>query len=196
MDFSGIKANLEKKGYQVSCFATKEEAAAYLNGAIDGVTVASGGSMTVKALGLADMLRTHNDFKWHWEGDDRMAVLSTDVYLSSVNGMAKTGEIVNIDGMGNRIASTVFGHKKLYFIVGKNKIADDLDGAIWRARNIASPLNAKRFNVKTPCVAYGGGKCFDCKSPERICKALMVFWERPNGIPDTEVVLIDEDLGY
>ena len=110
MDFSGIKANLEKKGYQVSCFATKEEAAAYLNGAIDGVTVASGGSMTVKALGLADMLRTHNDFKWHWEGDDRMAVLSTDVYLSSVNGMAKTGEIVNIDGMGNRIASTVFGH--------------------------------------------------------------------------------------
>ena len=184
MDFSGIKANLEKKGYQVSCFATKEEAAAYLNGAIDGVTVASGGSMTVKELGLADMLRTHNDFKWHWEGDDRMAVLSTDVYLSSVNGM------------GNRIASTVFGHKKLYFIVGKNKIADDLDGAIWRARNIAAPLNAKRFNVKTPCVAHGGGKCFDCKSPERICKALMVFWERPNGIPDTEVVLIDEDLGY
>ena len=196
MDFSGIKANLEKKGYQVSCFATKEEAAAYLNGAIDGVTVASGGSMTVKELGLADMLRTHNDFKWHWEGDDRMAVLSTDVYLSSVNGMAKTGEIVNIDGMGNRIASTVFGHKKLYFIVGKNKIADDLDGAIWRARNIASPLNAKRLNVKTPCAAHGGGKCFDCKSPERICKALMVFWERPNGIPDTEVVLIDEDLGY
>ena len=196
MDFSGIKANLEKKGYQVSCFATKEEAAAYLNGAIDGVTVASGGSMTVKELGLADMLRTHNDFKWHWEGDDRMAVLSTDVYLSSVNGIAKTGEIVNIDGMGNRIASTVFGHKKLYFIVGKNKIADDLDGAIWRARNIASPLNAKRLNVKTPCAAHGGGKCFDCKSPERICKALMVFWERPNGIPDTEVVLIDEDLGY
>ena len=85
---------------------------------------------------------------------------------------------------------------KLYFIVGKNKIADDLDGAIWRARNIAAPLNAKRFNVKTPCVAHGGGKCFDCKSPERICKALMVFWERPNGIPDTEVVLINEDLGY
>ncbi len=196
MDFSGIKANLEKKGYQVSCFATKEEAAAYLNGAIDGVTVASGGSMTVKELGLADMLRTHNDFKWHWEGDDRMAVLSTDVYLSSVNGMAKTGEIVNIDGMGNRIASTVFGHKKLYFIVGKNKIADDLDGAIWRARNIAAPLNAKRFNVKTPCVAHGGGKCFDCKSPERICKAMLITWERPNGIPDTEVVLIDEDLGY
>ena len=142
------------------------------------------------------MLRTHNDFKWHWDGNDRMEAIATDVYLSSVNGIAKTGEIVNIDGNGNRIASTVFGHKKLYLIVGKNKIADDLDGAIWRARNIASPLNAKRLNVKTPCAAHGGGKCFDCKSPERICKAMRITWERPNGIPDTEVVLIDEDLGY
>ena len=196
MDFSELKANLEKKGYKVSCFAAKEEAAAYLNANIDGVTVASGGSITVKELGLADMLRTHNDFKWHWDGNDRMEAIATDVYLSSVNGIAKTGEIVNIDGNGNRIASTVFGHKKLYLIVGKNKIADDLDGAIWRARNIASPLNAKRLNVKTPCAAHGGGKCFDCKSPERICKAMLITWERPNGIPDTEVVLIDEDLGY
>ena len=196
MDFSELKANLEKKGYKVSCFAAKEEAAAYLNANIDGVTVASGGSITVKELGLADMLRTHNDFKWHWDGNDRMEAMATDVYLSSVNGIAKTGEIVNIDGNGNRIASTVFGHKKLYLIVGKNKIADDLDGAIWRARNIAAPLNAKRFGVKTPCVAHGGGKCFDCKSPERICKAMLITWERPNGIPDTEVVLIDEDLGY
>ena len=95
-----------------------------------------------------------------------------------------------------RLASTLFGHKKLYFIVGKNKIAKDLDGAIWRARNVASPKNAMRFAVKTPCVASGGEKCFDCKSPERICKALLVFWERPNGIKDTEVVLIDEELGY
>ncbi|MBR5642344.1 MAG: lactate utilization protein [Firmicutes bacterium] len=196
MDFEVLTKNLEKKGYKVSCFATKEEAAAYLNKEIDGMTVSSGGSMTVKELGLADMLRTHNDFKWHWEGDDRMDVLATDVYLSSVNGIAETGEIVNIDGMGNRLAGTLFGHKKLYFIVGKNKIAKDLDGAIRRARNIAAPKNAMRFNVKTPCVASGGEKCFDCKSPERICKALLVFWERPNGIKDTEVVLIDEDLGY
>ena len=119
MDFEVLTKNLEKKGYKVSCFATKEEAAAYLNKEIDGMTVSSGGSMTVKELGLADMLRTHNDFKWHWEGDDRMDVLATDVYLSSVNGMAETGEIVNIDGMGNRLAGTLFGHKKLYFIVGR-----------------------------------------------------------------------------
>ena len=110
--------------------------------------------------------------------------------------MAKTGEIVNIDGMGNRIASTVFGHKKLYFIVGKNKIADDLDGAIWRARNIAAPLNAKRFNVKTPCVAHGGGKCFDCKSPERICNGMVITMGKMSGVGEMEVVLIGEELGY
>ena len=196
MDFDIIKSNLEKKGYKVSCFAAKEEAAAYLNAQIDGVSVACGGSMTVKEMGLSDMLRTHNDFIWHWEGGDRAQAAVADVYLSSVNGIAETGEIVNIDGMGNRLASTLFGHKKLYFIVGKNKIAKDLDGAIWRARNVASPKNAMRFAVKTPCVASGGEKCFDCQSPERICKALLVFWERPNGIKDTEVVLIDEELGY
>ena len=196
MEFDILTKNLEKKGYAVSCFKTKEEAAAYLNTQIDGVSVAAGGSMTVKELGLGDMLRSHNDFVWHWDGSDRMEAIATDVYISSVNGIAESGEIVNIDGTGNRLASTLFGHKKLYLIVGKNKIAKDLDGAVWRARNIASPKNAMRFGVKTPCVAYGGGKCFDCKSPERICKALLVLWERPNGIPDTEVVLIDEELGY
>ena len=196
MDFDFIKTNLEKKGYKVSCFETKEDAAAYLNGQIDGVTVGIGGSMTVKELGLLDMLRPHNDVRWHWEGNDRMEALATDVYLSSVNGISERGEIVNIDGVGNRLAGTLYGHKKLYFIVGKNKIADDLDGAIWRARNVAAPKNAIRFNVKTPCVASGGAKCFDCRSPERICKALLVLWDRPDGIPDTEVVLIDEELGY
>ncbi len=196
MDFEFITMNLERKGYKVSCFETKEEAAAYLNGQIDGVTVGIGGSMTVKEMGLLDMLRPHNDVRWHWEGDDRMSAHATDVYLSSVNGIAETGEIVNIDGLGNRLAGTLFGHKKVYLIVGKNKIADDLEGAMWRARNVASPKNAIRFNVKTPCVASGGAKCFDCRSPERICKALLVFWERPDGIPDTEVVLINEDLGY
>lgn len=196
MEFDILAKNLEKKGYKVSCFAKKEEAAAYLNAQIDGVRVASGGSMTVRELGLFERLRTHNEFIWHWEGGDRMDARTADVYLSSVNGIAESGEIVNIDGTGNRLSSMLYGHKKLYLIVGKNKIADDLDGAIWRARNIAAPKNAIRFGVKTPCVASGGAKCFDCKSPERICKALLVLWERPNGIPDTEVVLIDEDLGY
>ena len=193
---SNIKTNLEKKGYVVSEFATAKEAAEYLNGKIDGKTVAIGGSMTAKEMGLDEALKTHNDLRWHWLGNSREEAMAADVYISSVNGIAETGEIVNIDGTGNRLASTLFGHKELYLIVGKNKIAEDLNGAIERARNIASPKNACRFGVKTPCVASGGEKCFDCKSPERICKALLVFWEKPNGIPYQEVVLIDEELGY
>ena len=196
MEFDALKDNLEKKGYKVSCFKTKEEAVAYLNREIDGKTVGIGGSMTVKEMGLYETLRAHNEVFCHSEGDERMQAHATDVYLSSVNGIARSGEIVNIDGTGNRLAGTLYGHQKLYLITGRNKIADDLDAAIWRARNVASPKNAMRFGVKTPCVASGGERCFDCNSPERICKALLVLWERPNGIRDTEVVLIDEDLGY
>ena len=116
------------------------------------------------------------------------------VYLTSVNGAAETGELINIDGTGNRVASGLFGHEKVYFIVGRNKVAPDYDAALWRARNIAAPKNAQRLGRNTPCAAKGD-RCYDCKSPERICRALVVYWEKP-GSMDMEVVLVDEDLGY
>ena len=116
------------------------------------------------------------------------------LYLSSVNGLAETGEIINIDGTGNRVASGLYGHKKVYFIVGRNKLAPDYDAALWRARNIAGPKNAQRLQKKTPC-AVKGDKCYDCKSPERICSALVVYWRKPSSM-DFEVVLVDEDLGF
>ena len=117
------------------------------------------------------------------------------IYLTSVNGLAETGELINIDGTGNRVASTIFGHEEVYFLIGRNKLAPDYDAALWRARNIASPKNAHRLGCKTPC-AVKGDKCYDCSSPERICRALAVLWEKPKGIGRAEVVLIDEDLGY
>lgn len=191
-----LKTNLEKKGYKVSCFETAKEAAEYLNTKIDGKSVAIGGCQTAKEMGLDECLKTHNRLLWHWLGDSREEAMATDVYIASANGIAKTGEIVNIDGNGNRLASTLFGHKELYLVVGKNKIAEDLHGAIERARNVAATKNALRFNAKTPCVASGGEKCFDCSAEGRICKALLVFWEKPNGIPYQEVVLVNENLGY
>ena len=121
--------------------------------------------------------------------------------------VAPTGEVIlvcaenhdtlldNIDGTGNRVASTIFGHEEVYFIVGVNKLAPDYDAALWRARNVASPKNARRLGKKTPC-AVRGDKCYDCKSPERICRALVVLWERPTGIGRAEVVLVNEPLGY
>ncbi len=202
MDFAKVKSALETRGYKVTAFETKEAAAEYLNAQIDGVSVGFGGSQTLKDMGLYETIPTHNAFWSHWappEGmtpdEVRVKAADTEVYLSSVNGLAETGELINIDGKGNRVASTMFGHKKVYFVVGRNKLAPTYDEALWRARNIASPKNAMRFNVKTPCVANGGDRCYDCKSPERICRALVVLWEPTMGC-EMEVVLIDEDLGY
>ena len=127
-------------------------------------------------------------------GEHRQEAAGAQIYLTSVNGAAETGELINIDGTGNRVASGLFGHEKVYFIVGRNKVAPDYDAALWRARNIAAPKNAQRLGRKTPCAAKGD-RCYDCKSPERICRALVVYWEKPNSM-DMEVVLVDEDLGY
>ena len=157
--------------------------------------------MTINQMGLYEALQSHNVIFWHHripEGktdkEIRCAAGSASIYVSSVNGLAETGEIINIDGACNRVASIFYGHEKVYLIIGRNKLEKDYDSALYRARNIASPQNAKRLGVKTPC-AIDGNKCYDCKSSERICRGLSVLWEKPM-IGEFEVVLINEDLGY
>ena len=103
--------------------------------------------MTLAELGLFESLSAHNTVHSHWNGGARDAAATAEVYLCSVNGLAETGELINIDGMGNRVASTLYGHKKVYFVVGRNKLAPTYDEALWRARNVAAPKNALRFNV-------------------------------------------------
>ncbi|MBR7094971.1 MAG: lactate utilization protein [Clostridia bacterium] len=200
MDFTALQSALEKRGYRVSVFATGVEAARYLDDEIDGQVVGFGGSMTLRDLGLYDRLLKHNAVLWHsgkkdpWERRHALRkAMTADVYLSSVNGIAETGEIVNIDGIGNRVAGTLFGHKKVYFVVGRNKVAPTLAAAIDRARNVAAPKNAARLGKKTPCVV--DGRCHDCSSPDRICRELAILWQMPME-GDYEVVLIDEDLGF
>lgn len=195
MNLNELRKNLEERGYKTSCFETAQDASRYLNREIDGVSVGIGGSVTVQEMNLYESLSTHNQVLWHWDQASLSDIAKTDVYLSSVNGLAETGEIINIDGSGNRISSTLFGHKKVYFLVGVNKIAPDYEKALYRARNVAAPLNAKRLGRKTPC-AEKGDRCYDCKSPERICKALSVFWEKPGLAGDVEVVLINQKLGF
>ncbi len=184
---------LQNNGYTVLTFATAKAAADYLNKNIDGVTVGIGGSITVEQLGLYDRLQSHNTVHWHWKGGDVSQAAIADVYLSSVNALSESGEIINIDGIGNRVASIFYGHKKVYLLVGRNKIAPDFESALHRARHIAAPLNAKRLDKATPCVK--GGRCFDCKSPDRICRELAVLWQCPMNA-DIEIVLINENLGY
>lgn len=194
-DFETLRKNLEQNGFAVSCFATAAEACEYLDKKLDGKTVGHGGSMTLQEMGLLDRLESHATVFRHNPGGIPAEAATAQAYLCSVNGLAQTGEIINIDGACNRVASTLFGHAELYLVVGKNKIAPDYDAALWRARNIAAPLNAKRLGRKTPC-AVKGDRCYHCNSPERICRGLTVLWKKPFGIAHAEVVLIDQELGY
>ncbi|MDY3282793.1 lactate utilization protein [Dysosmobacter sp.] len=195
-DLKKAQEALQQHGFEVRVFQTGQEAVNYLNEAIDGVSVGIGGSATVQELKLYDVLSTHNEVHWHWvNGPQERAVAATaDVYLVSANALAETGEIVNIDGAGNRVASTLYGHKKVYFIIGRNKLTPDFHQAIWRARNVAAPKNAVRLKRKTPC-AVKGDRCYDCKSPERLCRGLVVLMAPMQGMA-AEVILIDEDLGF
>ncbi len=198
-----VKENLEKRGFQASLFQNAQAAVEYLSDKIQNTSVGIGGSVTVKQTGLFPRLCERNEVWWHNDGEQlakygdvflREQAAKAKVYLSSVNGMSADGVLVNIDGRGNRVASTIYGHEKVYFIVGANKVEESLERAIWRARNIASPKNAQRLGLKTPC-AVKGDKCYDCNSPQRICRAVLLL-ERPTNGQKVEVVLIDEPLGY
>lgn len=191
---------LEEKGYKVSYFNTADEAAQYLNNNIDGRTVGFGDSETLNILKMYELLSSHNqvsDPQHCQEGSDfwktARLCLGTDIFLTSVNAISETGEMVNIDGTGNRVAGSLFGHEKVYFVAGVNKIAPTLEEARWRARNIAAPMNAARHGYKTPC-AIKEDKCYDCSSPDRICCGEMIYHRKMRFI-DMEVVLIGESLG-
>ena len=199
--FTKVSEDLKALGCQVSGVDTADQAADCLCGRSQNTTVGFGGSVTLQQMGLLEKLGKQNTVLWHWQPAEgrtgvqmREEARKAPVYLSSVNGLAETGEIINIDGTGNRVAETVYGHEQVYFIVGKNKLAPDYDQALWRARNIAAPKNAQRLNCKTPCAAEGD-RCYDCKSPARICRALSVLWRPPLGAR-YEVVLVNQELGY
>lgn len=151
-NFDLIKKNLISLGYIVNCFETASEAANYINSQIDNQTVGFAGSMTLEKMGLFESLSTHNQVFWHHripEGktskEVRLEANAASIYITSVNGIAESGEIVNIDGNCNRVASIFYGHEKVYFVIGENKIEKDYDSALYRARNIAAPLNAQRL---------------------------------------------------
>ena len=202
MDLTKLLNNLQHNHFETSYFENKGEAAAYLNEKIDAKTVGLGDSLTLKALGLFNLLSTHNQVVDVRHNPVRTAEgfvehakksLLTQVFLLSANAVAETGEIVNMDGIGNRISASLFGHEKVYYVIGINKICPDLNQALWRVRNIAAPQNAKRHHLKTPCAAQGD-RCYNCSSPERICNGLLIEYKKMNNL-ETEVVIIGEELG-
>ncbi len=186
MDFTTVEKNLYDRGFQVTIFENQEEAVKYLETQINGQTVGFGGSVTLEQMGLYEALQSHNQVFWHWripEGktgqEVKQAAAAAKVYISSVNALAKTGEIINIDGNCNRVSSIFYGHEKVYLILGENKIEEDYERALYRARNTAAPRNAKRLRINTPC-AQKGEKCYDCKSPDRICRGFLFYGKSPH----------------
>jgi hypothetical protein len=117
---------------------------------------------------------------------------TADVYLSSANAISEDGVIVNIDGNGNRVAAITWGPKKVIFVIGLNKVAQTVEAALARARSTASPINAARFDIKTPCQT--DGVCHNCNSPESICNYVHILRNSPHG--KHMVVLVGEDFGY
>lgn len=198
MDLDNAVKNLEMRGFDVKRFETKVEARDYLTGKLADTTIGFGGSVTLKELGLFEALSKQNTVSNHWVQepiDARKNAALSDVYIMSANGVAESGEIINIDGAGNRVAASLYGKKEVYIVVGINKFADNYDNALWRARNIAAPKNAQRLGADTPC-AKKGDKCYDCNSPGRICKGLVVLWGKMLGVGRMEVVIVNETLGF
>ena len=195
-----LKENLERNGFVVSYYETAAEATAVLVESIKGKTVGFGGSCTLRDMGLFEALSENNQVFWHWKqqpmNEIRSKANAAEVYLTSLNGVAETGELINIDGDGNRLAATTFGDKKVYFIIGVNKIASDFHSALNRARNIAAPLNARRLNKETPCAMGNEVKCYNCQSPNRICKGITILERKLGGVTEMEVMIINEELGY
>ena len=195
-----LKENLERNGFVVSYYETAAEATAALVESIKGKTVGFGGSCTLRDMGLYEALSENNQVFWHWKqqpmNEIRSKANAAEVYLTSLNGVAETGELINIDGDGNRLAATTFGDKKVYFIIGVNKIAPDFHSALNRARNIAAPLNARRLNKETPCAMGNEVKCYNCQGPNRICKGVTILERKLGGVTEMEVVIINEELGY
>lgn len=181
------------RGFAFSYFPTAKEAARYITSACAGKSVALGGSMTFKEMGFPEAFADSTEVHWHWVTKGEY-YQTPDIYLTSANALSESGETVNIDGTCNRVAGTLYGPKQCMFVCGINKLCPDLASAVERARNVAAPKNAQRLGTRTPCAA--DGKCHDCKSPARICRALVVHMGAPKGFEKCEIVLVGESLGY
>lgn len=163
--------------------------------------VSWGGAATVDELGVKEALRQRGqaviDRDTAKDVQERQQMLkqalTCDTFLMGSNAISADGQLVNIDGTGNRVAALCFGPTQVVVVAGMNKVAGDLDGAMRRACEVAAPMNAQRFPLKTPCVA--NGLCGDCKGPDSICAQIVTTRLcKPAG--RIKVVLVGEDLGF
>ena len=164
----------------------------------EGSTVTMGGAMSAHEIGLPQALAegNYNFIDRDKMEDKRAAMLAAydaDFFLASANAMTEDGVIINIDGNANRVSAIAQGPRHVIFIVGMNKICDDVGGALKRARNVAAPINAQRFGLNTPCTKTGS--CMDCKTPDTICCQFLItrYSKHPGRI---HVILVNDNLGF
>lgn len=196
-----VLTNLEKRKIKARYFETKEDAkTAILESITVDMSVGIGGSMSVMEMKLhEELLAAGNTVYWHWlvepakMSEVRRNASRADVYLSSTNALTEDGELINIDGVGNRVASMFFGPKKVIIICGINKICSDLISGIDRIKSQACTKNGARLNRKTPCAITG--ECTDCQSPDRMCNVTTIISGKPEEV-DLNIFIVGEELGY
>jgi L-lactate utilization protein LutB len=176
----------------------KNDATDYVAELCKGKVIGLGDSHTISDIGLLDRLQQNGETIFACQLDksreNKLKTLNSEIFILSANAISEeTGEMVNVDSSCNRVAASLYGPSEVVFIVGTNKIVKNLEHAIYRARNIAAPANAKIHNYNTPCVVTG--KCEDCLSKDRICRATVIYHKRPKPMKGT-VVLINDSLGY
>ncbi|MQL52242.1 lactate utilization protein [Desulfofundulus thermobenzoicus] len=193
---------LGRKGFTAIYCKTKQEAVDYiLKEAAEADTIGFGGSFSVADLKVAGALRgMGKELLIHGlpelSPEERLAImrrqLTCDLFLTGTNALTLTGCLVNIDATGNRVASMVFGPKKVIIVAGRNKLVEDEEEAIKRIKAHAAPPNARRLNCKTPCAETGF--CADCNSPDRICRIITIMERKPR-LSDVRVLVVNEDMG-
>jgi len=198
-----VRQNLQKRAFNALILPDGEALRKYLAERIPAAASAGlGGSLTLRQLGVDTDLRQRGvTLLDHWQpglkpeevAAIRKRQLHADFFLSSVNALTEAGEIVNIDGIGNRVASMIFGPGEVVVVAGKNKIVRNLEEALWRIKNVATPQNARRLGLQTPCSV--SGRCQECPAAVSICRATAILNFRPNATPFT-VILMPLDLGF
>lgn len=206
----GVCAALRKNGMAAIWAASREEALEQAVGLIrSGDRIGVGGSMTLEEIGLMEALRRgrvgrkrfvfYDQYRSNVRRDRALALrhksLGADLFFSGTNAITLAGELVNVDGYGNRVAALSFGPDRVCVVAGINKIVADVPAALDRIKTVAAPRNCLRLNRLTPC--HETGRCDDagCRAPERICNVLSVMRRQPGGNRIT-VILVGEELGY
>jgi L-lactate utilization protein LutB len=198
-----VVSALEKNGFTAAYFPDLARAAAHLISLVpDHSSVGFGGSMTIQAMDLKETLTKkgctlldHGQEGLSPEARNtiRRKQLHADVFLCSSNALTMQGELVNVDGTGNRTAAMMFGPERVIVAVGTNKLVGSLEEARARIKAVAAPVNNKRLNYPNPCVQTG--ECMDCRTKTRICNITSIIHRRPL-FTDIHVLVIGESLGY